>query len=236
VKTVYTAHFDVDQGNSPDFDCAVQELDYGFTVFAGRAPKNVSREEDPGPLRLKLTNRAPNIVTVDWDHSAIVDVQGKSYHLKLYDPDPQSNFLEAIKKPPAPVIAPSSHIEVRILPEPRYEGQLPMFFLPPFAEEKGPIRVVLALSGGTVPHADCVMHATLVATREIRSTKPPWPIHGEPCLPSLGCAEGHECVRGKCFSPSKKGQPLWKRIGEYCYIADDCELGLDCQTGRCISR
>ncbi len=200
IKTEYTAQLQVEPPKSSDFECSVREpLVYGqtLTVFYP-GPDDPIRKEDRAPLPLRLTNRSAGIVTVDWDHSAIVDASSNSYHVLLFERGQTQAMFEAVKKPPAPVIAPNSHVDVLILPEPRYGGQESMFFMPPNTQEKNPIRIVLSLSGGPGSYAECVIHAHLSGTRQVRSSDHEWPTQDQNCVPHFGCAEGYECVADRC--------------------------------------
>ncbi len=200
IKTEYTAQLQVEPPKSPDFECSAREpLVYGQTLTVLQpGPDDPVRTENWAPLPLRLTNRSANIVTVDWDHSAIVDASSNSYHVILFERGQTQSMFEAVKKPPAPVIAPNSHVDLQILPEPRYSGQEHMFFMPPSAQEKSPIRIVLSLSGGPGPYAECIIHARLSGSRQVRSRDHEWPTQDQNCVPHFGCAEGYECVADRC--------------------------------------
>jgi len=245
VRTLHTAQIDADSSQPSTVECSLAAPPYGYTVGyekTGSGGRKWSREADPA-LQLRVTNRSEAIVTVDWDHSAIV-LDKLSYAVALFERPKNSPDIEAIKKPPVPVLAPNSSIAVLVLPEqPRPSDERfsegargaipPTSFLPTSVKEVPPIRVVLALTGWSAPYVDCAFRARLVSTQITRSTENPWPANGEACIPDLGCAEGFRCVRNLCLAPGKQPPPRAK-FGEACLSDDDCESGLRCQSSMCL--
>jgi hypothetical protein len=245
VRTLYTAQIDADSSQPSTVECSLAAPPYGYTVGyekTASSGRKWSREENRH-LQLRVTNRSEGIVTVDWDHSAIV-LDKLSYAVALFERPKNSPDIEAIKKPPVPVLAPNSSIAVLVLPEQQRpsderfsEGARgaipPTSFLPTSVKEVPPIRVVLALTGWSAPYVDCAFKARLVSTQITRSTENPWPANGEGCIPDLGCAEGFRCVRNLCLAPGKQPPPRAK-FGAACLSDDHCESGLGCQSSMCL--
>ena len=101
IRTEHTAEFEVDQPKATDFGCAVDVVHpYGHTVAVTSPFDEATETENWSPIRLRLTSHAGSIVTVDWDHSAIVDAGGSSYHVMLFEPGGSSRNFEAINDPP----------------------------------------------------------------------------------------------------------------------------------------
>src|SRR5512140_3622080 len=118
VRTDYSAKIEADAQQNGTMECGLEAKPYGKTVGYRKTNGSFEKwtEDHSLPLRLTLTNHSANIVTVDWDHSAIV--LGKlSYSVALFEQPKNSRDVEAIKKPPVPVLAPNSSIEVFVLPE-----------------------------------------------------------------------------------------------------------------------
>jgi hypothetical protein len=232
----YTADVIVDQRAVADvrFD-APGPLHYSETIALAVGPNGVNgpvrTETDPAIFSLILRNPSDNIVTIDWDHSAIVDSDQRSYKVRLLGEPKLPTGVRAIDKPPAPVLAPRSFITVLVVPDlPNYSDTF--FLVPPASGAHATIRFVLALVGAQSPQCEATLHVSLNDAKVTRSTDWAWPCCGQRCLPVLGCGDGSECVNGVCqggidtFS-DRKG------LGAFCTRSTDCTPGMKCTDGRC---
>jgi len=245
VRTTYTSKIEADFSQRSTVECGLDSAPYSNIVGYTQSTSGGGKwtKEEWLPLKLTLANRTGEIVTVDWDHSAIV-LGNVSYAIELYEQPKNSPDVEAVKKPPVPVLAPNSFIAVLVLPEmprpsagklpePVTEAVPPNRFLPTSAEQQSTLRVVLALTGWSAPYVDCAFRARLVNTLVSRSTADRWPGPGESCVPEFQwCAEGLSCLRDRCVDPTK--EPTGKKFGESCVSGDECWEGLTCQAGRCL--
>ncbi len=155
------------------------------------------------PLLLTISNPSTGIITVDWDHSVFVDSSGNSYKLLYPNSGQLDPSVEAIKKPPTPVIAPRAKLVVPVLPEATGAWlQNRGFFLPRVVGEKKDLRVLLATAGGKQPHTEVALQVVCKSSSITRSPEPPFPGHGKRCLASLGCAEGTQCLDSMCVDPN----------------------------------
>ncbi len=198
------------------------------------------------PLPLRVLNRTDELLTIDWERSVFVDAAGLSRRVRVF---PSGQVLEgppaqaaALAHPPPAVVAPGTRVEAFVLPEPTPPAPA-LFFLPPDAAERAPLRLVLSASGGAGRAAECVIAGALESTKVERDADVKWPAHGERCIPMLGCAEGLSCQGDTCVDP--KGPPLpagaspvpsRKRLfGESCERDSDCVQGYSCdiRVGRC---
>jgi hypothetical protein len=250
LRTQYTAALSVESA-TPSIGCELpaQQV-YGkvqrVTEKGGKFSA-VEWREAWAPLPVRILNRTDEVVTVDWERSAFVDATGLSYRVRVFQagaapgtPDAPAKPLE---RPSAPVIAPGARIDALVLPEPSAPGPA-MFFLPPYAEERAPLRLVVSTAGSATRVAECVVTARLEQTKVERNADERWPGHGEACLPGLGCAEGLSCKGDVCVDPSSpplppgyKPAPEKKRLfGESCEKDDDCVQGFRCdrRLGMCV--
>jgi hypothetical protein len=198
------------------------------------APLSTSREEHCMPLVLTITNPTSSIVTIDWDHSVFVDSEGNSYKLLYPGSARLPPSVEAIKKPPTPVIAPNAQLVVPVLPEaPEPWAENRAFFLPRSPEAASNLRIVLATSGTARPHSEVRLRAEFRGTSVERGGSSKWPRHGDSCIPDLGCDAGQECSNGMCLQPglAPPAPPQRngvKKFGEACSDDSDCLRGLEC--------
>jgi len=254
VRTEHASRLEARASASQDLSFSVgPSLTYSETITvveSASAPGTFSSErfDSAMPIFVRLTNRTQNIITIDWDHTAFVDERGTSYKVLLPGEQQLPLNVLAVNKPPAPVIAPGSHIEVLVYPA--WQGSDRIFFLPREKGAQTTFRVVFATVGGTAPHSEltvAVMNEKLV---RYRSRETPWPVKGERCLPTLGCADGFACSRGRCESnknvvgrdpnekcgvrsPADEIKRVVEPFGGPCRFDNDCLATLQCVSGRC---
>jgi hypothetical protein len=188
------------------------------------------------PLPLRVLNRTDELLTVDWERSVFVDASGLSRRVRVFTASPATAAApRPLDRPPAAVVAPGTRAEALVLPEPA-PGAPVLFFLPPSAAERAPLRLVISAAGSSARTEACVLTATLESTRIERSGDVRWPGHGEACIPGLGCADGLSCQADVCVDPKApplpsghRGTPVRKRLyGESCELDADCVQGFHC--------
>jgi len=219
------------------------ELAYGkverVTERGDGSFSGVEVRERWAPLPLRVLNRTGELLTVDWERSVFVDATGLSRRVRVF-PSGQvregpSTEAGPLDHPSPAVVAPGTRVEAFVLPEPTPPAPA-LFFLPPNAPERAPLRLVVSAPSATGHTAECVITAAIASTRVERDASARWPGHGERCIPALGCAEGLSCLGDVCIDP--KGPPLppgyratpaRKRLfGESCEKDDDCVQGYQC--------
>jgi hypothetical protein len=164
-------------------------------------PESYTRDELVPGLAIMITNPTESIVTIDWDHSAIVDSQGSSYKVVLASERQLPQNIESVKKPPAPVLAPRSFIRVEVFPE-ISERRRPLQYLPVAVDQCVTYRLVLSTVGGALNHSEALLRVTVKDIETSRDGDRAWPGAGEKCLPRrLGCAEGFVCKGNRCMAP-----------------------------------
>jgi hypothetical protein len=211
----------------------VSYADEFIAVRQGASLLSASREEHCTPLVLTITNPTSNIVTLDWDHSVFVDSTGNSYKLLYPGSTRLPPTVEAIRKPPTPVIAPNAQLVVPVLPEsPEPWSENRAFFLPRSQSEASTLRILLATSGTERAHSEVKLLVKLSDSSEQRDGSA-WPKHGDPCIPVLGCNAGQECRDGTCLQPGLAPPTPPRRTGvkrllESCADDADCLPGLEC--------
>jgi hypothetical protein len=248
LRTQYTAALSVDSP-SPSLACELparhaygseqrisEKRDGTFAEYAVR--------ETWAPLPVRIENRTDEVVMLDWERSAFVDASGLSHRVRLFQPAAAGEAPKVIERPPAQPIAPRARADALVLPEPTPPAPA-MFFLPPHAEERAPLRLVVSTSGAVTRVAECVVTARLEQAKEERNADVAWPGHGQRCVPRLGCAEGLSCKADVCVDPrapplppGHEPEPSRKRLfGESCEKDSDCVQGFRCdrRLGTCQS-
>ncbi len=250
LRTRYAAALSVESA-SPSLTCELppQHAYWNVQVVTEKRDGTFSApewREAWAPLPIRIRNRTDEVVAIDWERSAFVDASGLSRRVQVFQIGGSPGAPAAptrLDRPPSSVVAPRSRVEALVLPEPTPPAPA-MFFLPPYAEERAPLKLVVSTSGAAARVAECVVTARLQETTVERSVTPPWPGHGQACVPKLGCAEGLACTADVCVDPKAPPLPAGytpgpakKRLfGESCGRDDDCVQGFRCDVrlGTCV--
>ena len=251
LRTKYRAGLTV-ESRSPVLACELPaehsyEMEERVRLQSDGTHSGVEQVDVVSPLPLRIVNRTDEVLTVEWERSAFVDAAGISHRVRVFTAaasrDPSAAGASPLDRPPPAVIAPGTRAEALVLPEPSPHAP-PEFFLPPWAAERAPLRLVLSVSGSTPRIAECVVTAGLEGKTVVRNAVS-WPRHGDACVPVLGCAEGLSCRGDTCVDPNApalpegfQATPARKRLfGESCSRDADCVQGFRCdfRVGTCQS-